>query len=103
MNLVEDVNFLLLQYWEVVESDGACFSDGASLHMDREKRDIYLNEKYSKRNPEVVDKSYDRFIGDPIVVTVSDNLFLQIEKYGTYKLREHELNNLVNIGDIDLI
>lgn len=103
IDTMEDVNFLLLQYWEVVESDGVCLSDGVSLHLDRLKRDLYLKQKYAKRNPKVIEKSYDRFIGDPIIVAVSDKLFSELEKYGTYKLREHEFNNLVNIGDIDLI
>ena len=103
MVISEDVNFLLLQYWEVVEVNDVCYLDGVSLHLDREKRDSFLNDKYLNRKENEIANSYDRFIGDPIVVTVSDNIFSKIEEYGTYKLEEYEFNNLVNIGEIELM
>jgi hypothetical protein len=100
---MEDANFLLLQYWEITEDNGSCFPDGVSLHLDRTKRDLYLGKKYTNRVVGCVPKTYERIIGESIVVTVGDSLFSHIEKYESFRLREHEFNNLVNIGHIDLI
>jgi hypothetical protein len=91
---------LILQIWE--ESTlGDVIQDGCSLHLNEESRKRYINDYYSTIGNDIP-KIYERAVGDPTEVIVSEALYDITKESGSVRLMQNELNNLFSIGDIIL-
>lgn len=103
----EKDKLVLLQVWE--ESDSTCGvrQDGCSMHIDKQSLDSYISEIYSSRsvgiNNRKVPKIYERKVGDPTYVVVSDVLYKELEKNKSIRLKRYEMNNLLNLEEIKVI
>ncbi len=91
---------LILQIWE--ESTlGDVIQDGCSLHLNEESRKRYINDYYSTVGNDIPN-IYERAVGDPTEVIVSEALYDITKESGSVRLMQNELNNLFSIGDIIL-
>jgi hypothetical protein len=91
---------LILQIWE--ESTlGDVIQDGCSLHLNEESRKRYINDYYSTIGNDIPN-IYERAVGDPTEVIVSEALYDITKESGSVRLMQNELNNLFSIGDIIL-
>jgi hypothetical protein len=91
---------LILQIWE--ESTlGDVIQDGCSLHLNEESRKRYINDYYSNIGNDIPN-IYERAVGDPTEVIVSEALYDITKESGSVRLMQNELNNLFSIGDIIL-
>ena len=85
---------VLIQLWEISNTDNSIISDGCSLHIDYQNRDSYI-----KLN----NNSLERPVGLPSDVNINDVLYkiLKSEKY--IRLSETEMNNLLGLKDIETV
>lgn len=91
---------LILQIWE--ESTlGDVIQDGCSLHLNNELRRGYIDNYYSSIG-EDIPNVYERAVGEPSDVIVTDVLYELVKEKGSVRLMQNELNNLFSIGDIIL-
>jgi hypothetical protein len=91
-----------LQYWEESERGWGVRPDGCSLHMNNDNRDSYIKSIYESRDDNVPDE-YDRFVGNPIEVSVSDSIYNEIvENNGSIRLMQHSLTNCKLMGEIKI-
>ena len=93
------MNKVYLQIWEESDFDWGIRPDGCSLHLSIMDRNIYIDSIYSKRDPEIP-KEYERIIGEPVEVSINDQLFKFLEKSGSLRLMENELNNLLSLEEL---
>lgn len=96
------MNKIVLQYWEESERGWGTRPDGASIHLDQKCHSIYIDQIYVNRDEEDVPDEYDRIIGLPILVSVSDNIFETIKDKKNIRLQQYELNNLIKLEEIIL-
>ena len=96
------MNVVLLQYWEESERGWGVRPDGASIHFSTNDHKSYLNEIYNDRDSKNVPHEYDRVIGGPILVSVSDSIFDTIKIDKNIRLQQYELNNLIKLEEIIL-
>ena len=90
---------IVLQIWEQSEVGGV-EPDGCSLHSNLDEYKKYLDSIYSLRNDDYVPDFYESAVGEPITVSVNDNIFFIIENRGTVRLQQHEMNNLIGLKEI---
>jgi hypothetical protein len=92
-----------LQYWEESERDWGVRPDGCSIHLDLESHANYIDEVYRDRTfHQHVPNEYDRIVGDPIKVRVSEKLYEDLLKKKSLRLSEVETNNLIKFNEIIL-
>lgn len=94
------MNKVYLQYWEESERGWGVRPDGCSLHLDLNNHKSYLDRIYSGRDSKNVPYEYDRVVGDPIEVEVSDSIFNQVKITGDTRLSQSSLANCRNFKDI---
>lgn len=92
-----------LQYWEESERGWGVRPDGCSLHLTLDNHKSYVNRIYDDRDPNVIPDEYDRTVGDPIVVSVSDDIFNQVSESKSIRLMQNSLTNLKNMGEIKTV
>jgi hypothetical protein len=94
---------IILQLWEEFDINSGIIPDGCSLHLDMKSRDIYIksfNEKNNLSENSTVPPVYEKPIGNPVEVEVSDDLFELLNSEGCQRIMQHSLNNLINLGNI---
>jgi len=99
---LEDVNFAIMQYWEISDVEFGNMSNGCSLHIDMISHAKYVGEIYKYRSSTVVDSEYNRIVGLPIVVTINDEIFSRLVDSRDLTLEEVEMNNLIEFEDLIL-
>jgi hypothetical protein len=93
---------ILLQYWEESERGWGIRPDGASLHKDIIDHKNYVDSIYNIReSTKLVPDEYDRVVGDPIFISVNEDLFNLISTKSV-RLTQYQLNNLIKTKDIIL-
>jgi hypothetical protein len=85
------MNRILIQLWEISYPDNSIESDGCSLHLDIESRNVYIKQNNTKS---------ERFVGEPTMIEVNSSIFETVQKNKNIRLSEVELNNLVGLKDI---
>lgn len=93
------MNMSILQYWEESERGREVRPDGASLHSDITSYKFYIESIYGNRGESVPDE-YDRIVGDPIIVDVSDAIFEILKEEKNLRLAQYELTNLIKMEEI---
>lgn len=93
------MNRVILQFWEESNIKGEFLSDGCSLHLSLNERNSYIAAIYSSRGSEIPD-TYDRILGDPVEVFVTDKLYELILSDKSIKIPESALHNLLKLEDI---
>lgn len=91
---------VLLQVWEEFNRKEGIRQDGCSIHIDNECRESYINKIYKNRNAGKVPNSYQKVLGEPSLVEISDILYSKVELYKNIRLRRYEMNNLLNMEEI---
>lgn len=92
---------VLLQYWEESERGWGVRPDGASLHINENELKSYISSVYKDRDPKNVPHEYERHVGNPIEVEVTDSLYSLVESKNQ-RLAQYQLNNLIKLEDIIL-
>jgi len=85
------MNIILLQLWEISGNNDYITSDGCSLHTTIEQRNIFISSQKD---------SYEKIVGLPTEVKVSDSIFDILSKRNNIRLSEVELNNLIGLKEI---
>jgi hypothetical protein len=86
---------IILQIWEESILDDSPILLGASLHINEEMCNNFINEKYKNRTNKTP-KKYIRKIGNHTNCLVSKTLYSEIlDKGGTIFIKDHQLHNLV--------
>lgn len=85
------MNTILLQLWEISNTDNSILPDGCSLHTTMTNRNSFIKS---------VNESNERIVGLPSEVEVSDVIFDIIIKKNNIRLSEIEFNNLVGLKEI---
>lgn len=94
------MNKAVLQVWEESNKIEGIRQDGCSIHIDDKSRNMYVDSVYRGRNDENLPDSYERIVGNPVEVEVSDTLFAFIERDKSIRLRSYEMNNLLKMEEI---
>ena len=90
-----------LQFWEESERGWGIRPDGCSLHLTVEDHKRYIKSIYDSRLNESVPYEYDRIVGEIIEVMIKDTLYDEIK--GSYRLWQHEMNNLTKLEEIIIL
>ena len=91
----------ILQYWEESERGWGSRADGCSLHRDLASHQKYVDDVYRDRTyHQYVPDQYDRTIGDPTAVEISENLYQSMGVLTGLRLDEVETNNLLKLNEI---
>jgi len=93
---------VILQYWEESERGWGVRPDGCSIHHDIKSHGDYIKTIYEKRDCNFIPDEYDRIVGHPIEIEISESLFGQIKENGSLRLFEYEMNNLLKMKEIKL-
>jgi len=92
-----------LQYWEESERGWGVRSDGCSIHTSLDEHKKFIDQIYSKRDPNQVPDEYDRVVDEPFEVEISDALYNEMmNEGGTLRLMQHSFNNLKNLDEIKI-
>lgn len=94
------MNKVILQIWEESNKNEGIRQDGCSIHIDSSHQKKYVDSVYRGRNDENLPDSYERIVGSPVEVEVSDTLFAAIERDKSVRLRSYEMNNLLKMDEI---
>lgn len=94
-------NKAYLQLWEISDKKSGLISDGCSLHINLTDRQSYVDMIYqplkgSKRTPSI----YERVVGIPSIIYLNDTLYDILLNEGYIRLREYEMNNLIEMNEI---
>lgn len=93
------MNRCIIQLWEESERGWGVRPDGCSIHVNEERKELYINGIYNNRGVDVPDE-YDRPIGNSIECFISDDLFDRVSQSGTIRLFEMEKNNLIKMEEL---
>ena len=94
------MNRVILQIWEESEREIGPRPNGCSLHTTLSERDNFLDQIYEGRTLKNIPNEYDRIVGIPIDVFVSDLLFGEVIDKGSVRLLESDMNNLLSLEEI---
>ena len=94
------MNKVYLQIWEESERGWGVRPDGCSLHLTLSNRNDYLDKVYEGRTYGKIPHEYDRIVGGPFPVFISDLLFSEVSNKGSLRLMEYEMRNLLNMEEI---
>jgi hypothetical protein len=89
----------ILQIWEESMSDDKIIPDGASLHINENDRNEYVNKVYMFRGSKVP-ANYNRICGTQVEVSISELLYSKLEITKSIRLEEYEFNNLIKFKEI---
>lgn len=89
---------VICQYWEESERGKDPKPDGCSIHIDMQSYVLYIGGIYEHRKVFVTPDKYDRIVGDPFEVKISDDLYKKLKN--TLRLSEVETNNLIKLKNI---
>ena len=92
-----------LQHWEESERGWGVRPDGCSLHLTLDNHKSYVNKVYDNRDTNVIPHEYERVVGEPIEVMISDVIFEELVKSGSVRLMQHSFTNLRNLKEIKTI
>lgn len=93
-----------LQYWEESERGWGVRPDGCSLHIDLNSHMIYVDDIYRDRTfHQHVPHEYDRIVGEPLEVEISESLYQDLIEKKTLRLTQVETGNLIKFGTIILL
>ena len=95
-----EMNKVILQLWEESNTKEGFLSDGCSLHLNVEERDIYVSSIYDGRDNSIIPNEYDRTVGEYLEVFVEDKLFNMIEREKSVKIDEASFQNLLKFEEI---
>jgi hypothetical protein len=90
---------VILQIWEESIGD-KCRQDGCSLHIDSISRNQFVEFIYKNRKSDNIPDCYERIVGSPVEVFVTDSLFNILSKDKSIRLMTYEMNNLLMMEDI---
>lgn len=94
------MNKVILQVWEVSDQKRGNRPDGCSIHIDPSVKENFISLSYKDRCLNDIPQEYDRVVGDPVDVFVSDDLFSKIKEEKSIRLFEYEMNNLLTLQEI---
>lgn len=94
------MNKVILQVWEESNKLEGIRQDGCSIHIDENNRKLFVDSVYKERDENDLPDSYERIVGVPTEVEVSDTLFNAIEREKSVRLRSYEMNNLLEMDEI---
>lgn len=92
---------VFLQHWEESERGWGIRPDGCSLHYSLEDRKKYVDSIYKYRDTTSIPYEYERICGEPIEVSIKEELYNSI-KNGTLRLMRHEMHNLIQLKEMIL-
>jgi hypothetical protein len=92
----------ILQLWEETERDGVIQPDGCSLHFDKIALTQFTSDIYSNRTEDVVPEVYERVIGEPIEVSVTESIYNIISEMKSVRIQQYEMNNLLGLKEINI-
>ena len=92
----------ILQLWEETERDGVIQPDGCSLHFDKIALTQFTSDFYSNRTEDVVPEVYERVIGEPIEVSVTESIYNIISEMKSVRIQQYEMNNLLVLKEINI-
>lgn len=82
---------VIIQLWEISNSDNTILSDGCSIHIN----DIHRTEFVK-----ITSSREERPVGSPSDVLINKNIFEILKKDFTIRLSEAEMNNLIGLKDL---
>lgn len=86
---------VILQIWEESNLGTEPILIGASVHLNEEICNKYIEEKYKSRTNKIP-KTYVRKIGKYTTCLISNMLYNEVlSKGGTLFIKDHQLHNLV--------
>jgi hypothetical protein len=91
---------IYLQFWEESEKDWGVRPDGCSLHLTLEDHAAFILDVYLDRSEDDVPNEYDRVIDDPMLASVSENIYNILLVGKNYRLSQPELYNLRKLNEI---
>lgn len=94
------MNKAILQVWEESNRIEGIRQDGCSIHIDDKQRNMYVDSVYRGRKEDNLPDSYERIVGSPVEVEISDVLFKIVERDKSIRLRSYEMNNLLKMEEI---
>ena len=93
---------LYLQYWEFSISGDDVFPSGCSLHLTKKDCNNFIKEIYKDRCSSNIPNEYEKIVGEPVLVSVKDELYSLLEENLSYKLDKTYLTNLIKMKEIIL-
>jgi len=94
------MNKVYLQIWEESERGWGVRPDGCSIHLTLKDRNDYISKIYEGRTLKKIPDEYERIVGNPVEVFVSDLVYSEIIGKNTIRLMEHEMRNLLSMEEI---
>lgn len=96
------MNKVLLQIWEESQIVDGCCSDGCSLHLSEQDLINFNSVLHSSRDLLVSD-TFERVIGLPIEVCVTNKIYQILQSQKNVRLQQHEMNNLLSLKEITVL
>jgi len=95
---------LILQYWEESERGWGIRPDGCSLHLDKDCLNKYVDSAYKDRDPNNVPHEYDRIVGDPIEIWITEEIYNEtVSNGGSLRIPQHSMTNLRKMKEMQPI
>lgn len=94
------MNKAILQVWEESNKLEGIRQDGCSIHIDSNELNKYIDSVYNGRDDNNLPESYERVVGNPTEVEISDALYNIIIRDKSIRLRSYEMNNLLKMEEI---
>lgn len=92
---------IFIQLWEVYSKTEGIFSDGCSLHIDKNECIKFIEQIKSQRTQQVPD-IYEKELGNFFHVNVSQELFLKLIGEKSIRISQTELSNLLLMDEISI-
>lgn len=87
---------VILQIWEESTLTEDSIIIGASIHLNEEICNLYIEGKYKNRTDKVIPNKYVRRVGKYTECIISITLYNDVlSKGGTLYIKDHQLHNLV--------
>ena len=97
------MNRVVLQIWEESERGWGTRPDGCSMHIDSKERERYIQAIYERRKSDAsIPNEYDRIVGEGIEAYIEDALFDLVQKGGSIRLTQYQMNNLMGMEEITI-
>lgn len=97
------MNDVVLQIWEESDIEQGITQDGCSLHIDMNHRNKYIDSYYSSIVSDKTPEKYERAVGRPVEVFVTEKLLNIVKSEGSVRLMQNELSNLIDLYDIIIL
>lgn len=93
------MNKVIMQLWEVSDRNDGLMPDGCSLHFDGSSCDSFV-EEFRSSKLDVVPDFYEKEIGLPFSVFVTDTIFIRMMLERTVRISQSEMSNLLLLEEI---